>query len=75
MKERNITENEVYEIFKNKILILKKNEHIIIGKTLEEKFLTLIINPNKHSLVTIWPSNRKERKLYLKKIGGLNEKK
>jgi hypothetical protein len=69
MQERKISKDEVYEIFDRKILLLKRKEDIIIGKTVKDRSLTLIINPQKHSLITIWPSNSKERRLYTKKIG------
>jgi hypothetical protein len=69
MQERKISKDEIYEIFGRKILLLKRKEEIIIGKTVKNRFLTLIINSQKHSLITLWPSNRKERKLYTKQIG------
>ena len=56
------------------MLILEKIETIIIGKTQKARYLTLVINPIQHSLITIWPSNIKERRFYFKKFGGDNEK-
>lgn len=74
MKERKITEDEIFQIFQGEILVHERLETIIIGKTKGNRYLTLIINPETYSLITLWPSNKRERALYIKKIGDKNEK-
>jgi hypothetical protein len=68
MQERGISAREIKEILQNKYLAYFKKGYVLIGRTNSGKYITLIINPEKHTLITLWPSKRKERRLYEEKI-------
>lgn len=68
MQEREIVESEINEVFANRYLTYQGKGTVLIGKTNQERHLTLVINPETQALITLWPSKRKERKLYEEKI-------
>ena len=70
MRLRSITETEVFEVFENKLLVLEKGEAIMIGKTHRNRYLTLVIDMERGVLITLWPSSRRQRRLYENKMGG-----
>lgn len=74
MGERGISEDEVYSIFDSPVLVLERMEKIIIGKTRHGRFLTLVFDSSGKRLLTLWPSNRSQRKLYQEKKQEIYEK-
>ena len=68
MLERDITSTDINEIFKNKYLAFERKGYTIIGKTNKDKYITMVQNLKKKTIITLWPSKRKERKLYEEKI-------
>lgn len=68
MGERQITADEINEVFNNPYLAYQKHGYTIIGKTDAGRYITLVINMTTHVLITLWPAKRKERALYEKKI-------
>ena len=68
MKERKISAKEINEVLTQKYLAFERKGYTIIGKTKEARYITLVLNLQKGSLITLWPSKRKERTLYEEKI-------
>lgn len=69
MKERLISEDEVYEIFEFPILTHERKETHIIGRTRQYRVITLVMNIKTKRLLTLWPASRSERRLYREKEG------
>lgn len=69
MRERAIPEDEVYEIFEHPVLIKKREATLIVGRTRQRRFLTLVMDSKLNKLLTLWPSNRSERRLYSTRFG------
>lgn len=68
MQERNISVDEIYEVFQHDLLALDKKETIIIGQTGKGKIVTLVMDLKKGTLITLWPASRRQRKLFKQKI-------
>ena len=64
MSQRGISEDEVYEIFDNPALVLERSETIVVGRTNRRRYLTLIFDMREKKLLTLYPSSRKQRRLY-----------
>lgn len=73
MRQRAVSEDEVYEIFENPFLVREKGESVLIGKTNSGRLITLVMDITTRRLLTLWPASRKERRLYQEKQGGKDE--
>lgn len=70
MEERGIDETEIYEVFEFPILVLEKELiNMIIGHTKKNRFLTLVMDQQDNRLLTLWPSNRTQRRMHHDKAG------
>ncbi|MBI2340271.1 MAG: DUF4258 domain-containing protein [Deltaproteobacteria bacterium] len=68
MQERGISEDEVYEVFENPALVLKRGETIVIGRTMKRRYLSLVMDIRGGRLLTLWPASRAQRRLYREKM-------
>ena len=69
MRERAISEVEVYELFEGPMLALARKERVVIGRTRRGRFLTLVLDLQGKRLLTLWPSSRAQRKLFQEREG------
>lgn len=68
LRERAVSEQEVYEIFAHPILVLERRETIVIGRTDRGRYLTLVMDLAQRRLLTLWPASRAERRSYRGKM-------